>query len=1206
MCPTLRPSCSGRGGHSNIHATNPFYMRWFVYSVFILFFGTKVSAQVNPQNGAAQINIPLYSYSDAGNRLGLNASLVYVDGNGLKVSEVASPVGTGWVLDCGGVITRIQHGEPDDQEQNGTFGYNETLAAYLNYMDNYYPDGYLHTSFSPADAVDNLGGYEVYQQSLPSGSLLGGPGTYKLPRKYLADREQDVFAFTFNGRSGKFVIGKDRSVKTLIDSKLKITFQESDMHSTGVRTTISQFTITDESGIQYVFKDLELSYVCTYNDFRRISADNQNITTTTSSYYPQGSYLANQTVVSLAMGRPTSQYVVSKWYLSQIINPLTNKSILFTYDSYEQEMDGDILITNVSFSTQTGTETNAMWQKIKAKAKRLKSVALSNAEKLDFSYYSGTRVDQPTENALSALNVSYNGNLIYSWKFGLGYFLGKQFLIRDITDTHIYTDEEKHWARLALLTLQKVGTNNAAEPAYRFTYDMGDPTQTIREDYIPPQFSIHKDHFGYYAPWEFYGVSEGYATSFYPISEIRSAAATTGGNLNDAPAHNPLQIRAKDGIIKSIAYPMGGTLSFTYEANNTPSMQLGGVRVATATQYDGIDHANDIIRQYKYIMPDGSSSGWGGETYTYGNTYAITATNCGGSSPPGAQSKQFAMSLVMQMFPGSAMFEQMASFKGLSGNALDYIFMGLNGGVYNSSGNPTDYTVTAKYNFNATLANPLPWGYARTEVITLLSASNVGKTVYEFSSPADRPIDVPSVSVHNSSRPRYAPWVYGLPETITVLDKDGLKVKQTVNHYQFTVNATADPNFLSRSWAAIKKEYACDLIAFSFGYYDMISQESYYPLTGHTALTSTDEKTFNSAQSQTTATSYYEYDQNFQLKHQYTFNSKGEKIDKYFYHPYDYASVSPVFSTMSASNVVEPVLSTENYITKADGNMYMTSAVSTDFGFIANGDIKPRALYSFQSVQPLSKNALQPFNVNSVVRDPAYFKQTALFDYDVNGNVVQSLTGGNKVLSAIYDYDGRISTATVSNASFNDIGYSSFEAEGGKSGSWVNTAAIINDDARTGNHSFNLSDPSNSNLTTGNFGFGGLNSGLTYIVSFWGKNGSACVNGYAGATNTVSTCQGGSGWTPGATVNGWTYYEVKVSGVDKVSMSGTGLVDEFRLYPAGAQMKTTTYAPLIGKTSECDASGRVVYYLYDDLGRLIKVSDDQRNVIRTYEYNYKQ
>jgi len=1188
MYPIRRQFFSGPDGHSNNHATNLFYMRWFVYGAFIvfLFIGTKVGAQVNPQNGAAQMNIPLYSYTDAGNRLGLNASLVYIDGNGLKVSEMASPVGTGWVLDCGGSITRVQHGEPDDQKQKGTYGYNGTLADYVNYMNNYYPDGYLNSGFSPTDVIDDQGATEVYTSSLPLPGA-NGPSTYKLAPYYLADREQDVFAFTFNGRSGQFVIGKNRQVVTLVDSKLKISLQESDMSSSGIRTTISQFTITDESGIQYVFKDLELSYVSTYNDYRRITSDNQNVTTTTSSYYPQSTYLPNTSVINLAMGRPSTQYIVSKWCLSQIINPFTNQQITFNYDTYERDINTDLLINYLSYAGQTGRTANALWQKLKAKARRLTSVTLSSAETLNFVYSSAARVDQPAEPSLESLNVTYKGNLVYGWKFGLGYIIGNQRLIRDVSDPHIYTDAEKHWARLALLTLQKTGTNGAAEPPYKFSYNLGGDITGLNNDYVPAQFSLHKDHFGYYNPLAFYGTSEGYETSFYVMTDIYSAAAAPSGS----GPHTPWNNFARNGILSSITYPMGGILSYTYEANSTSSMQLGGVRVATTTQYDGISHANDIVRQYKYINTDGTSSGWGGEAYTYATTYTLLAPTCGGGNTPAGQEKAFAMNIVMQAFPGSSLFQSLASFDNSSCISFNDIYQAVLGGLIGGNSNPTSLSITSSSNYSNVADNLLPWGYGRTEVTTLLSADNVGKTVYEFTTPQTtgvRPIDVPTVNVPNSSRPRYVPWIYGLPTTTAMFDKAGNQVKQTVNHYSFIINSLQDGNFLSRSWAAIEKSYVCGLLTGPASTQGMISQETYSP--------------FNTQHAQTTVTTYYEYDNNYQLKHRYFSNSKNERIDNYNYYLYNYSLSSGPAIAMVTSNIISPVVSTETYITKGDGNMYMISGVSTDFGYISDGDIKPRATYTFQSSLPIAKTSMQPFNISSVVRDPLYFKQTALYDYDSKGNLVQTLTGGNNLFSTVYDYDGRLPIATVSNASYNDIGYMSFEAEGNKTGDWINSAAVIADDARTGNHCFNLSDPSNG--AAGYFGFSGLNRTLAYVVSFWGKNCSVKVTGCQGA---VCLLNGYSAWKQGTTVNGWTYYEQVISGgFDKLQISGTGLVDEFRVYPVGAQMKTTTYAPLIGKTSECDASGRIRYYLYDDLGRLIKISDDQRNVLRTYEYNYKQ
>ena len=1157
-------------------------------------------AQVNVQTGAAEVNIPLYNYSDPGNRLELPANLVYVDGNGLKVSEIAPATGTGWQLDCGGVITRIQRGEPDDQQQRGSYSY---TGDFTNYILNYYPNGYLYSEYSPADNIDNGGGYSPYQQSLPfvsGGNGIVSRASYKMAPQYLADREQDIFAFSFNGRSGQFVIAKNHQARVLNDARLKISFTESNLSGSNIRTNISQFTITDESGIQYVFQEMELHYVCMYNDVRVYNNNTGAFDPTpygTPPTYGSCTACANQ-YINVIKAKPQNQFVVNKWYLSRIVNPLSGKSIVFNYDTYELDMDGE-KIMDYSVSDGHGTVT-ATVEKHKAKAKRLKSVDLSGSEKLNFVYSAGNRVDIGSEKTLDQLQVLYNNNLVYTWNFGYGYFSGLSQNIKAPTDA--FTDQEKQWARLCLRTLQKTGIGGVGEPPYRFDYNLGNG---YYPDRIPPMFSIYEDHYGYYNagtfPWDdVEPAPTGFYNRNYMVSWLQNIAAYKA----------PYSTTAKNGIISSVTYPLGGKLSFDYEPNYAVSggqtMQVGGVRVKTTTQYDGIDHNNDIVKQYKYVNADGSSSGWGVDTYTYTLSKSLRAWNCGGDGVPAFSISQFASNYTvnsvkynLQLTATPALDATIsASFEAMAVSMVVSILVQLFAPDYH------DFTLQESLGLNQSLHNPIPSGYKRVEVVNMLSADNVGSTVYDLTSPDDHALEVLVLSLPYGDKPRFAPWVYGLPKAITVKDKLGNKVHQTVHQYNFLVSPLIDNNFLSRSWRAVSNEYGCSFLNAN-GSNSGISQETYYPLTGRTELVSTSEYSFNNAGASNVITTNYQYDNNYQLSYKYVYNSKGEKIETYYYHPYNYPSASGAISRMNDPNIniLSPVIASETYINKP-GGAYLIDGIIIGYDNFSNGDIKPKTNYAFQGVQPLSGSALAPFNPSNVLRDPGWFHQVSSYGYDNFGNLVQTVTGGNRIISNIYDYDGRLVIASATNASYNDIGYTSFEAEGGKSGSWLNTAAIITTDARTGNKCFNLSDPSNA--ASGYFGFGGLNSSLTYIVSFWSKNGSVCVNGSQGSTTTVNTCQGSGGWKQGATVNGWTYYEVQVSNVDKIGLSGSGLIDECRVYPVGAQMTTTTWSPLLGKTSECDAAGKVTYYLYDEMGRLVKISDDQRNVIRTYEYNYKQ
>lgn len=77
------------------------------------------------------------------------------------------------------------------------------------------------------------------------------------------------------------------------------------------------------------------------------------------------------------------------------------------------------------------------------------------------------------------------------------------------------------------------------------------------------------------------------------------------------------------------------------------------------------------------------------------------------------------------------------------------------------------------------------------------------------------------------------------------------------------------------------------------------------------------------------------------------------------------------------------------------------------------------------------------------------------------------------------------------------------------------------------------------------------------------------------------------------------------SGITSKTIGGSYYIDEVRLIPKGALIKTYTFRPDAGKTSETDHNGNTRYWEYDDFGRVVRMLDNERRVLEQYEYNIK-
>ncbi|MFT3751283.1 MAG: DUF5977 domain-containing protein [Agriterribacter sp.] len=1127
--------------------------------LFILSVPVFNYAQVRLQTGTPDISFPLYQFNDVKNGLSTGISLIYVGGNGIKVNDIASSVGTGWDLLAGGVIVRIQNGEPDDQkydQPSGITGDPTDKIVYSPPLNDYYPNGYLYATISPQTVIPGNGAF------YPMMTSQGISSKYK---PNFADREQDIFIFQFNGRTGRFVVGKDLSVLLMEDSKLKVEFTRTDMSAQNIRTRISDFSITDENGTKYIFSERELTENVIYEN----------------GYGGFNGGTFGQVGQTMYSTLPVKK--VDKWFLKEIVHPFTNKKIVFNYDSYSLNFEGPRTVSH-----QTSSQENApsritkMIQRIKSDTKRLNNIEMPDGQKLNFVYSTSNRVDLNGDKYLERIDILYNNIYKYGYKFNFGYFLKKEIKATNYN----FSAGEIRFARLCLLSFAKRVNDYALDNPHSFEYNLTDDANPENMEYqgVPARFTYRSDYWGYYNAAS--GVEDTYGNPLYSTS---SSISNT---------KHPHPSAAKIGLIKKITYPTGGYLEYKYDANrsinsgyfaNSTGGIAAGVRVSLTTVFDGISHIKNIVKEYKYNNEAGTASSlWGFEmpvasqtkniriykssTQLWGATYSKESGSIHVSNV-GYTAYNFGMFLyALYTNPYSAILGLVATVL-WQAFAPDY----------------QDYTTTTIFSESLLNKNPLPTLYNRVEVIEKNGGSTNGKTVYTFTDNVLYPI-AGSYAFPYSIKSRYASWLYGLPKTVEWLNASGVRIKKTENFYNAVTRNVNEARYVSRAWDAnrvlmAKYDRQNEFITST----EMITSDIYYPLTGRIELTQTDETVYNPSGQNVVITTKYTYTENYQVRSIEKYSSGNRSTGVINHYPQDYGTtgIAPFITTMKNRNIYSLPIISVSWLkdNAASGPRKTTKALLTLYDNTPNGNLHPSEIYSYNLLNTVdelyttSRPSLDP-NVSNYLRN---WEQDASFIYDTYGNLVQTNTKG-KYQSKIFDYNGRIPIAEISNAAFDQVAYTSFESNG--KGNWTFTGTPVDNPAAiTGKKSYNLSSGAISKTVT---------AASAYTLSYWrpASDPALTITGTQSGYPVVSQ-----------TINNWKLYEHKITGISTITISGSGSVDELRLYPWNAVMSTGTYDPVFGITAKCDADNSITYYEYDDFGRLMLVKDQNKNILKKLCYN---
>ncbi len=1172
----------------------------------------SVKGQVNLQRGSLDYGIPVFSFADNQSKLSLNLQLSYSSGNGLKVDDVSSCVGTGWNLSGLGYIARLTRGLPDDQA--------ERPGAITDTSK--YPPGYLYNGKPVSEGCPYaLNNYPIFQDKGVK---------YQDHNITLADKELDYFVYNFNGRTGQFVIDKWGNAVVLNDNRLKIDFFHSFAPSS-VRTTIDKFVVTLENGLLYEFAVRENTKVYRYE---KTGGAPQEI---------NGKWVGIYTVKSIDLAENETPYVTTNWYLSKITDSKASRSVLldYEYQVYDAFSSKTIQYNAMYPDNYAGTLTqpakalNIRQNRSTVKHPEIKKITCPTGETIEFGY-AHTRYDMAGVKSLTSITQKGKDNVIVS-RCGLK----QEYFVKNTIKMPV--GDEGKWSRLCLKSVEFTGRSETDKTnPYQFDYYTG---SNNTDDFVPPYYFHAKDPWGYYngdysgtATNRLLGlVSEDFpfyiTMALYNSPEINTPISSTPDFAANAKTGY-----ARNGLLKQVSGPLGGKTVYEYEQNtyrdNTTNSRdanvVGGVHLSKIIQ-KGAANGADIITSYDYTDDNGVSSLWGvelphnrtamegyfePEQKTYFPTMGCKYTY---KYPGNVQELAHDNSTVLNSALEFA--QKIWNFYGLYKKTLFYYnfltTLKFDWGSWAALVIGDIITCTMDYSrpsFNNThttdiinYGNTLPMQFAQVKVKTISSTGmNTGYTDHTFTTDADFPLLITSGNYvyPYTNKQRGFNWIYGLPKKVRVYDNNNHIVATTENQFtligrDITDDKTLSCNcvpFYSRSMRSDEWVGLANVLAFTkTDVPGKLSVDFYNIKTGRAELLSSIQKTYDASGAVLLTTTSHTYNPNNYLPATTSStDSRSRTVTTKSYYIEDYDLSNPANSIllqMRNNNLVNTPVSSETWQTKPGGQPELLSASATEYGLAPNGDYRPLKTYSLQTDASVPLATIGNFDPAHLVRNSSLIVPVSETIYDSKGLPVQTNDlQGDRSGCTLYDYDSRYAVATVSNAAITEVAYTSFEADG--TGGWSFYApAIMDYVSPTGNRCMNLRAGQRPVTTS-------IAIAKPSIVSFW-------------ATTTNFTTNMGNAVITGPTVNGWTYYQYALAAgaaapVISPVAGADCLLDELRLYPATARMATVTYTPNVGKTSECDANNRIRYYRYDGLNRLTKLLDEKGNVLKTYEYHFKQ
>jgi len=552
---------------------------------------------VSYYTGTPNISIPLYEIK--GKQITIPVRLSYHPA-GIRPEIHPGPVGLGWSLQAGGVISRTVRGNGPDENQRenrsgmveGYLSYTGGWIAQSNWKDNA-KNGLNNNCFACSNTVHNMAPY--------------------------SDLEPDEFSFSVLNISGKFYFDHTGQIQVQCDNPVEVIFNNEFIRpdAAGISLDYSysmysnrafkSFTIIDEQGTEYHFggaSAMEFSDPISYGN----NGNNFGIPAT-------GEFLQ-----------------ATSWFLTQIKSADEVDVINFEYERgpFVSQLYRSYNYYSYSGAGMSGTEYNSITKDgTLISPVYLKRIARVNGEDITFSYTQSNDI-----------KYSYNDyNAVFQYASSNDYKLLEMTSAIPRFQSNVPSNkfDRIQWLKLDAIFVKKtvneslrqinfVYNNNSSERLfldsvkiygnetlltppmkYAFTYK--------NKSRLPAQYlTCITDHWGF-------NNGKPYSSSFNSQSKAPDAYYTDSG------------------VLSEIRYPTGGATQFEYELNdyakvvNTKNRSVVTSQSGTASGLRIKKIITDnIVREFFYRETPTSSVSSGILNMLPQYTYSINGTDCSGYS----------------------------------------------------------------------------------------------------------------------------------------------------------------------------------------------------------------------------------------------------------------------------------------------------------------------------------------------------------------------------------------------------------------------------------------------------------------------------------------------------------------------------------------------------------------------------------------------